>query len=123
MSETTPEVTSTGELPVSRAQFRWWRLFTTFVGGTGTVAAIGLAFKVFFTLDAHGEERIRPVIQAQDLLRAELEEHKREEAEKHERLERKVDEGIRRQDLKSDAILMGLHLPNPAPTPRDGGTP
>ena len=72
---------------------------------------------VWFVLSTASAQTKQGVDAGTEPLRSELHGYMRESDARFARLEA----ASQRQDLKADAILLGLHLPNPAPTPADGG--
>lgn len=82
------------------------------------VAVAGLSVSVWRASDANAQEK-------SDKVEQHLTDYKKVNDARMDRVERSME----RQDLKTDAILTGLHLANPAPAPSfhdagaGGGTP
>lgn len=68
-----PDRRPTRELPVTRGQFRWWRTFTTLLGGVGSVGTLALCWSAYKTVlaDARAQttEQLEPVKLEQKALR------------------------------------------------------
>jgi hypothetical protein len=87
------------------------------------VTAVSVSFGAFFVLRAEAQTQGAEAAKVVDLkataTASELERYKGEADGRFKRLE---DQG-NRNETKLDAVLNALRVPNPAPAPKDGGTP
>lgn len=116
------EEPTTGQSPVVLSDLRIWMKVLVGVGtGLGSVAAVTLAFVVYFKVlgeaKAQSDAGVATVAQQATATQQRQERFEREAALRFERVEAQGN----RIETKMDAMLTAFRVPNPAPTPKDGG--
>lgn len=112
----------TGVFPASRDFVRNAALLSTLKAVGATVVAIAVGSVVGWRslsseARAQARDEVAPLAQSQKATQAELERFQRESSSRFERGEAQGN----RLEVKVDALLTRLNVPNPAPAPKDGG--
>jgi hypothetical protein len=89
----------------------------------GATGAISVCFAAYFIVlaaaKAEAADQVKVVDQKASATQAQLDRYQTEANNRFERLEHQGD----RNEAKLDTLLQALRVPNPAPAPKDGGTP
>jgi hypothetical protein len=93
------------------------------VFATGAIGAVSVCFGAYFVVlsaaKAEAADQVKVVDQKASATQAQLDRYQSEANNRFERLEHQGN----RNEAKLDTLLQALRVPNPAPAPKDAGSP